>query len=250
MQGTMNVLEEARRLQSPPAILFTSTNKVYGRLGELALEPVDERYQPADELIRARGISERQPLEFCSPYGCSKGAADQYVLDYAHSYGLRTCVFRMSCIYGPHQQGTEDQGWVAHFLLSALRGEPITIFGDGRQTRDLLYVEDLVDALLAASSSEEALRGVPFNIGGGVGNATSVLGVVEMIADLLGEAPQVRWDEWRVADQRYYVTNTSRFTALTGWRPRVPVRDGLAGLYEWLTGERDRPRALAAAGSS
>jgi CDP-paratose 2-epimerase len=250
MQGTMNVLEEARRLQSPPAILFTSTNKVYGRLGELALEPVDERYQPADELIRARGISERQPLEFCSPYGCSKGAADQYVLDYAHSYGLRTCVFRMSCIYGPHQQGTEDQGWVAHFLLSALRGEPITIFGDGRQTRDLLYVEDLVDALLAASSSEEALRGVPFNIGGGVGNATSVFGVVEMIADLLGEAPQVRWDEWRVADQRYYVTNTSRFTALTGWRPRVPVRDGLAGLYEWLTGERDRPRALAAAGSS
>ena len=121
----------------PPAIVFTSTNKVYGRLDGVKLRKAAARYEPLTAAIRKRGISERQPLEFCSPYGCSKGAADQYVLDYSRSFGLPTCVFRMSCVYGPHQQGTEDQGWVAHFLVSALRGEPITIFGDGHQTRDL-----------------------------------------------------------------------------------------------------------------
>jgi CDP-paratose 2-epimerase len=251
VQGTINVLEEARRLESPPAIVFTSTNKVYGRLGSLELRLGDRGYEPADELISARGISERQPLEFCSPYGCSKGAADQYVLDYAHSYGMRTCVFRMSCIYGPHQHGNEDQGWVAHFLCSALREEPITIFGDGRQIRDLLYVEDLVDALLAASANERALAGQAFNIGGGVANAVSVLGVVEMIGELIGERPEVLWDEWRAADQRYYVSDTSAFGNLTGWKPRVPVSSGLPSLYEWLTDTAaERPGMLLAATTS
>jgi CDP-paratose 2-epimerase len=248
VHGTINVLEEARRLDPAPAVVFTSTNKVYGRLAALELRRASAGYEPADELIRARGISERQPLEFCSPYGCSKGAADQYVLDYAHSYGMRTCVFRMSCIYGPHQHGTEDQGWVAHFLRTALRAEPITIFGDGRQIRDLLYIEDLVDALLAASANDRALAGRAFNIGGGAGNAISVLGVVEMIGELMGERPQVLWDEWRAADQRYYVSDTSAFANLTGWKPRVPVSSGLASLCEWLTGAGgDRRRVLVAA---
>jgi CDP-paratose 2-epimerase len=248
VQGTINVLEEARRHDPSPAIVFTSTNKVYGRLSALELRRGERGYELADELIRARGISERQPLEFCSPYGCSKGAADQYVLDYAHSYGLRTCVFRMSCIYGPHQHGNEDQGWVAHFLRSALREEPITIFGDGRQIRDLLHVEDLVDALLAASANDRALTGQAFNIGGGIANAVSVLGVVHMIGELTGEPPKVLWDDWRAADQRYYVSDTSAFGSLTGWKPRVPVSSGLVSLHEWLTGAAgERPGVLVAA---
>jgi CDP-paratose 2-epimerase len=157
----------------------------------------------------------------------------------------------MSCIYGPHQHGNEDQGWVAHFLCSALREEPITIFGDGRQIRDLLYVEDLVDALLAASANERALAGQAFNIGGGVANAVSVLGVVEMIGELIGERPEVLWDEWRAADQRYYVSDTSAFGNLTGWKPRVSVGSGLASLYEWLTdAAAERPGMLLAATNS
>jgi CDP-paratose 2-epimerase len=251
VQGTINVLEEARRLASPPAIVFTSTNKVYGRLADLELRREAAGYRPADELISASGISERWPLEFCSPYGCSKGAADQYVLDYAHSYEMRTCVMRMSCIYGPHQHGTEDQGWVAHFLLSALHGEPITIFGDGGQTRDLLYVEDLLDALLAASTDERLLAGRAFNIGGGAGNAISVLDVVELIGELTGERPKLVREGWRVADQRYFVSDTSAFGALTGWKPQVPIQSGIASLYEWLASARvARPAALAAAGAS
>ncbi|MBV9943287.1 MAG: NAD-dependent epimerase/dehydratase family protein [Solirubrobacterales bacterium] len=251
LQGTINVLEEARRLAAPPAVVFTSTNKVYGRLSQLRLRRGETRYEPEDESVARDGIAESWPLEFCSPYGCSKGAADQYVLDYAHSYGMRTCVLRMSCIYGPHQHGTEDQGWVAHFLLGALRGEPITIFGDGRQTRDLLYVQDLVDALLAASTHPATLEGRAFNIGGGAGNAISVIGVVQQISELLGQRPKVLWGAWRVADQRYYVSDISAFSRLTGWKPRVPVQIGIARLYEWLAdAAAPSPAALAAAGSS
>jgi CDP-paratose 2-epimerase len=250
VQGTINVLEEARRLSTPPAIVFTSTNKVYGRLAGLELRLSPEGYEPADELTRARGISERQPLEFCSPYGCSKGAADQYVLDYAHSYGMPTCVLRMSCIYGPHQHGTEDQGWVAHFLLSALRDEPIVIYGDGHQIRDLLFVEDLMDALLLASTDQAALAGEAFNIGGGPSNAISVSMVIEMIRALTGRAPAIEWSQWRPADQRYYVSDTSAFQSRTGWKPQVSVEAGLARLHRWLEGARgERPQALAASGN-
>jgi CDP-paratose 2-epimerase len=155
----------------------------------------------------------------------------------------------MSCIYGPHQHGNEDQGWVAHFLLRALRGEPITIFGDGRQTRDLLYVEDLVDALLTASTDERALNGHAFNIGGGPANAISLLGVVELIGELSAARPKLRWDEWRIADQRYYVSDTAAFSELTGWKPQVPVERGIANLYDWLADFGARMPALAAAGN-
>jgi CDP-paratose 2-epimerase len=153
----------------------------------------------------------------------------------------------MSCIYGPHQRGNEDQGWVAHFLISALRNRPITIFGDGRQARDLLFIEDLLDALLAASANERALTGRAFNIGGGPRNAASVLEVVEMLGEVLDGPPQVLWDDWRVADQRWYVSDTRAFEKLTGWRPRVGLAEGLAGLNDWLTGETEVRRAAAAA---
>ena len=190
------------------------------------------------------GIGESRPLQFSTPYGCSKGAADQYVLDYAHSYGLPTAVFRMSCIYGPHQCGNEDQGWVAHFLISALEGRPITIFGDGKQVRDVLYVDDLVDAFLRADAHIERLAGRAFNIGGGVRNAISLVELVDLIERRLGEPPVVEFGDWRCGDQRYYVSDTAAFTKATGWRPRVSPRTGVSRLYSWLAAH---PRVAAAA---
>ncbi|HXR61358.1 MAG TPA: NAD-dependent epimerase/dehydratase family protein [Solirubrobacterales bacterium] len=234
--GTLNVLEAARRQARPPAVIFTSTNKVYGGLEDVELEDTGRRYEPLAESIRRRGISEQRPLDFCTPYGCSKGAADQYVLDYAKSYGLRTAVFRMSCIYGPHQCGNEDQGWVAHFALRALEGEPITLYGDGRQVRDVLFVDDLVDAFLLLRENVDSLGGRAYNIGGGPGNAVSLLEVIERIGEL-GSEPAVEFGPWRQGDQRYYVTDTRQFGRDTGWRPRVSAEEGIERLYSWL---RDR----------
>jgi CDP-paratose 2-epimerase len=210
-------------------------------LEDVGLACVGERYQPADPALRG-GISERRRLAFCTPYGCSKGAADQYVSDYAHSFGLATVTFRMSCIYGPHQFGTEDQGWVAHFLKAAIAGQPITIFGDGCQVRDILYVEDLVDALLIAGSRGPELAGRAFNMGGGPDNTRSLREVVAMIATLRGMAPATRHDDWRPGDQRYYVSDTAAFTAATGWMPTVSPAEGMTRLHDWLIADRDAQR--------
>jgi CDP-paratose 2-epimerase len=238
VRGTINLLEALRRRSDPPPVVFTSTNKVYGGLEGLDLETRANRYAPADATLAAFGIAEAQPLDFCSPYGCSKGAADQYVLDYARSFGLPATVFRMSCIYGPRQLGTEDQGWVAHFLRATLRGEPITIYGDGRQVRDLLYVEDLVEALLLARARSGDLAGHAFNLGGGPGNAVSLLDVLRLLERLNGDAPGVAFAPWRPADQLYYVSDTRAFAARTGWRPRVDVETGLGRLWQWLRAQR------------
>ncbi|HEX3880820.1 MAG TPA: SDR family NAD(P)-dependent oxidoreductase, partial [Bryobacteraceae bacterium] len=160
--GTLNVLEEIRRCDNPPSLVFTSTNKVYGGLSDLALEKRDSRYQPLSPLLRS-GVDEHRPLDFHSPYGCSKGAADQYVIDYARTFSIPAVVFRMSCIYGLHQMGNEDQGWVAHFLIRAIDGKPLSIFGDGMQVRDILFAEDLVDAFLLAQANMHTLSGQAFN---------------------------------------------------------------------------------------
>lgn len=242
-QGTLNVLEAARAQPVPPSVLLTSTNKVYGDLADLALQPSGQHYLPTDLAVRARGVSEARPLAFHSPYGCSKGAADQYVLDYARSYGLRTLVFRMSCVYGPRQFGTEDQGWVAHFLLRALRGESITLYGDGRQVRDVLHVDDLVGAFLLAEQNAQALAGRAFNIGGGPSNAISLLDLVDRIEELQGRRPQLVLEGWRTGDQRYYVSDTRAFEQATGWRPRMGAREGIGRLYEWIAMHR-RPMAV------
>jgi CDP-paratose 2-epimerase len=234
LHGTINLLEAARACRTPPPLVFTSTNKVYGGLDDVVLEERETRYEPRDCALLGHGIGEWRPLQFCTPYGCSKGAADQYVLDYAHSYGLATAVFRMSCIYGPHQCGNEDQGWVAHFLIRALEGQPITIFGDGKQVRDVLYVDDLVDAFLRAQADIERLSGRAFNIGGGARNCISLLELVDLIGERHARAPQVEFGPWRRGDQRYYVSDTSAFTAATGWRPRVAPPEGVARLDGWL----------------
>ena len=233
-RGTLNLLEEIRRLDNPPGLLFTSTNKVYGALDDLQLQLAGQRYEPADPALRGRGISEQRKLDFHSPYGCSKGAADQYVLDYARTYGLPAVVFRMSCIYGPRQRGNEDQGWVAHFLLRALKNEPLTIYGDGCQVRDILFVEDLVAAFLQAEQHLDRLSGQAFNIGGGAANTISLLELIDRMADLLGQRPLLRYGEWRPGDQRYYVSDTRKFREATGWRPRVNVAVGLRRLQQWL----------------
>lgn len=241
--GTLAVLEAARAQARPPSVVYTSTNKVYGALEDVALTLAGARYAPEDEELRARGISEARPLSFHSPYGCSKGTADQYVLDYAHTYGLRAVVFRMSCIYGPRQFGNEDQGWVAHFLIRALRGEPIVVYGDGKQVRDVLFVDDLVDAFLRVRERIDTLSGRAFNVGGGPGNTLSLLELVDAIERLVGRRPRLGFERWRRADQRYYVSDTRALTAATGWRPVTGVHAGIEALHGWLAQQPDdRPR--------
>ncbi len=195
-RGTLNVLEALRWQDDPPPLLYASTNKVYGKLiGPEALARGPTRWEPRDEALR-RGCGEATPLDFYSPYGCSKGVADQYVLDYARVFGLTTLVFRMSCLYGQRQFGNEDQGWIAHFLIKALAGEPVTVYGDGRQVRDALHVDDAVEAWL------------------------------------LG----LQHARWRPGDQLWYVSDTSAFAEATGWEPRVGLDAGLRQLVDWLRG--------------
>lgn len=234
LAGTLNLLEEIRRLPAPPSLLFTSTNKVYGGMTDVDIVSTDGRYSPADPDLRVHGVGEARPLDFCSPYGCSKGGADQYVLDYAKTYGLRTVVFRMSCIYGRHQQGNEDQGWVAHFARQALAGAPITIYGDGRQVRDVLFVDDLVEAFLRATTDIDRLSGRAFNIGGGPQNILSLLELLAHIEALTGRPVEVSFDEWRVGDQRWYVSDPRRFSHATGWTPTIGVTEGVTQLFDWL----------------
>jgi CDP-paratose 2-epimerase len=233
-RGTLNVLEAVRAQPDPPAVIFTSTNKVYGGLPDLEFEKCRSRYEPIDPDIRRYGVSERRPLEFESPYGCSKGCADQYVLDYARTFGIPAVVFRMSCIYGPRQFGNEDQGWVAHFVLQALRRRALTVYGDGLQVRDVLFVDDLVDAFLRARAEMERISGEAFNIGGGPERTLSLLELLDHIERICGVRPPLRFEDWRPGDQRYYVSDTRKFQSMTGWRPRVSVDEGVLRLRDWL----------------
>ena len=234
-RGTLNVLE-AIRLHNPDApLLFASTNKVYGRLiDDSEVERRGARFAPRDAAL-AEGISEATPLDFYSPYGCSKGTADQYVRDYARVYGLHTVVLRMSCIYGPRQFGTEDQGWIAHFLLSALRNQPLTIYGDGYQVRDALHVSDAADAWLGALDRAADLSGRVFNLGGGPAQSVSLRELMTMIAQMTGRSVQHSFAEWRPGDQPWYVTDTRALTNALGWQPRIGLTDGLASLHDWLS---------------
>jgi CDP-paratose 2-epimerase len=245
--GTLNLLEEIRRTSRPIGLIFTSTNKVYGALDDIALTASATRYEPAAALS---GIDEARPLNFHSPYGCSKGAADQYVLDYARGYGVNAAVFRMSCIYGPHQHGTEDQGWVAHFLIHARRNSPITIYGDGRQVRDILYIDDLTDALLRAEKHLPEIAGEAFNIGGGSENTLSLRELINEIASFNGSPPAITYGSWRAGDQRWYVSDTGKFERSTGWRPKTRVLQGLRRLQTWVSaGDRGAVPAARVVGS-
>jgi CDP-paratose 2-epimerase len=232
--GTFRLLEAVRRSDPAPALVFASTNKVYGDLRSLPLDEEGTRY--TSPLLPA--IAEDQPLTFHTPYGCSKGGAEQYVLDYARSFGIRATVLRMRCIYGPHQCGTEDQGWVAHFLLRALAHSPISVYGDGKQVRDILYVDDLVAAQRLALARIDNLTGRPWNIGGGSANGVSLLEVLEMIRTVTGVAPDVRFHPQRPGDQKFYVSDHGAFSRRTGWTPTVGPVEGISRLCDWALQER------------
>ena len=233
--GTLNVLESIRQSGRIIPLVFTSTNKVYGKLKEVDLAAGRTRYSPVDADLRSQGIGENQPLEFLSPYGCSKGSADQYVLDYARSYGLAATVFRMSCIYGPYQLGSEDQGWVAHFIRQIMKTDNLTIFGDGKQVRDLLYVDDLVDAMFLALDNMQDASGEAFNLGGGAVNAFSLQEVIAQVERISGQTAQIEWGRERLGDQRWYISNTVKVRAALGWEPKTGVREGISNLIDWYS---------------
>lgn len=229
--GTFNVLEAARSAADPPPLLFTSTNKVYGELDGIAIEKGPSHYRFADG---RSGVAEDTSLDFHSPYGCSKGAADQYVRDYTRIFGIPTVVFRMSCIYGTRQFGTEDQGWVAHFARSLLGGSPITVYGDGCQVRDVLWVADLVDAMRRALDLVSRTAGMVFNIGGGPENAVTVRMVIDRLMEITGRRVPIEIADWRPGDQRVYISDTSTAERELKWRPSTAWEVGLERLVEWL----------------
>jgi CDP-paratose 2-epimerase len=233
--GTLNVLEGLRHRNPTAPIIFASTNKVYGKVThDDELVRRERRYEAVADRLR-QGVAENAPLDLYSPYGCSKGAADQYVHDYARVFGLRTAVLRMSCIYGERQFGTEDQGWLAHFLIRALRGEPITIYGDGCQVRDVLHIGDAVAAWLAALDSIDAIKGRVFNLGGGPANATSLMEAIDRVGALLGERPRLKFADWRPGDQPWYVSDIRRISSSLDWEPRIALSGGLRRLESWIT---------------
>jgi CDP-paratose 2-epimerase len=229
--GTFNILDAARKSGNSPFILFTSTNKVYGDLGLGKPVRMHKRYVYAEH----RGVSESQPLDFHSPYGCSKGAADQYVHDFSRIYHLPTVVFRMSCIAGPRQFGTEDQGWVAHFLYSALQDKPVVIYGDGCQVRDVLCVKDLVRAFDAVRRKLHVTAGQVYNLGGGMAHTTSLLELIDSIEELTGRRLHHISDEARPGDQPVYITDYGKLQRHTGWKPQFCLKDTLELLREFWT---------------
>lgn len=239
INGTFNLLEAARLASVPVPVIFASTNKVYGDLVQFGSEMTDRGHYPEDAMLAAHGVPETQPLDFHTPYGCSKGAADQYVLDYARSYDLPTAVLRMSCVYGERQMGTEDQGWVAHFLIRALEGRPITLYGDGHQVRDILYVGDAVSAYVGALRAIDRIKGQVFNLGGGPQNAVSLHHLLGHIADTLGRKVAIETSEWRPGDQRWFVADTRAIDAALGLPAKRDWRSGVARLADWLTKQRD-----------
>ena len=245
IMGTFHLLEAVRANNPRAPVIFASTNKVYGDLADFEMELTANGYAPENTALAAHGVSEAQPLDFHTPYGCSKGAADQYVLDYARSYGMRAAVLRMSCIYGQRQMGTEDQGWVAHFLIRALEGETITLFGDGQQVRDICDVRDTVGAYLAALRNIDQVSGTAFNWGGGPGNAVSLLTLIEEIGRITGRNPQVEFSDWRPGDQRWFVADARKADAALGLAPRTSWREGVRDLAEWLSEARGLPIVTA-----
>ena len=248
VRGTINLLDAVRVRDEHVPVIFASTNKVYGDLADIEFDTLHERYEPKSFAAR-RGVDETRPLDFHTPYGCSKGAADQYVLDYARSFGVPTVVFRMSCIYGQRQMGTEDQGWVAHFLIRALEDEPITIYGDGRQVRDILDVGDAVNAYVSALANIDRVSGRAFNLGGGPTNAVSLLELIDEMRNITGRDIELNFEDWRQGDQRWFVANSAAAQAALDLPKRRDWRDGVARLAGWLAAERglELRRELASA---
>ncbi|NOH01177.1 MAG: NAD-dependent epimerase/dehydratase family protein [Chloroflexi bacterium] len=230
--GTFNVMEAARLSGRNPIVIYASTNKVYGGMEDVELveEPTRWRYK---DLVN--GCPETQPLDFHSPYGCSKGAGDQYVRDYARIYNLPTVVFRQSCIYGPRQFGIEDQGWVAWFIIAAVMGRPLTIYGDGKQVRDILHVDDLINAYDLAVEKIDVARGQVYNLGGGPANVMSIWAEFgPKLVKMLGKPMEVSRGDWRPGDQRVFYADISKARRELGWEPKIGVDEGVRMLFDWV----------------
>jgi CDP-paratose 2-epimerase len=234
--GTLLLLETLRAGDPDIPLLYTSTHQVYAELNYRDLVATSRRYEPAAGDLSVRGLPETTPLSFHGPHGCSKGAAEQYVLDYARMYDLATVVFRLGTVYGPN-----EQGWVTNLLVE----DPVVVHGDEKQVRDLLYIDDLVDAMFDATRHIDKMRGEVFNVGGGPTRSASVCELLELAAEIRGHAPAVQHAPWRQEDRLYYTSDTRRFEAITGWKPRTSVRDGLRRFYDWLCRHRGRRVAIA-----
>jgi CDP-paratose 2-epimerase len=217
--GTLNVLEAARTQKKMPIVVYSSTNKVYGSLENVKI---------------GNGITEKQAIDLYSPYGCSKGAADQYTHDYARIYGLPTVVFRQSCVYGQRQLGTEDQGWLAHFVIQALNRKPVTIFGDGRQVRDLLFVDDLIESYLLAVENIDKCKGEIFNIGGGRENAISILKAISLVEERVGIKIKLKSGRVRPGDQKVFISDNTKLQKVLGFQVKTSYSEGLNNLITWL----------------
>jgi len=230
-QGTFNVLEAVRQHSPKAIVLNASTNKVYGKLPELQIEEEARRCKlPALPF----GVAETQPLDFHSPYGCSKGTGDQYMIDYARIYGLRTVNFRQSCIYGYRQFGVEDQGWVAWFTIAHQSLQPVVIYGNGKQVRDILFIDDLIDCYLAAIDRIDDVAGMTFNVGGGPANTLSLLELLEMLHQYSGREVVHSFEDWRPGDQPVYVSDIGKAKRILDWQPKIGVSEGLERLNEWV----------------
>jgi CDP-paratose 2-epimerase len=239
--GTFNALEAARLSGRNPIFLYASTNKVYGGMDDVALVEDATRWRYAE---LPYGCSEAQPLDFHSPYGCSKGAGDQYVRDYARIYGLRSVVFRQSCIYGPRQFGVEDQGWLAWMTIAAVTGQRITIYGDGKQVRDVLHVDDLINAYELAVEKIAVAAGKIYNIGGGTRNVLAVWSEFgPLLGRLLGREVPVAHADWRPGDQRVFYADYRKAQQELGWEPKIGVERGIEMLFTWVKDNPDLFRA-------
>lgn len=234
--GTFNVLEAMRQASMRAPLIYSSTNKVYGEMTSVGVVERDGRYQYQS---LPTGVSEEHNLDFHSPYGCSKGCADQYVIDYHRIYGLRSIVFRQSCIYGYRQFGAEDQGWVAWFMIATELGRPITIYGDGKQVRDILFIEDLLDAYDAAFAAPDKAAGRAFNIGGGVSNVVSLRELLAFIEQRSGSKIRAGGADWRPGDQKVFISDISRARTELGWSPKISCPQGLGLLYDWISKNRE-----------
>jgi CDP-paratose 2-epimerase len=236
-QGTFNLLEAARLNERHPVVLYASTNKVYGGMEDIEVLEDASRWRYADLPL---GCPETQPLDFHSPYGCSKGTGDQYTRDYARIYGLPTVVLRQSCIYGPRQFGVEDQGWLAWMIIAAVTGKPLTIYGDGKQIRDVLHVDDLLDAYDAAIARVDSVKGEVFNLGGGPENTLSIWSEFgPMLENLLGKSIAVTQGDWRPGDQKVFVSDIRKASCMLGWNPKVGVHIGVERLLNWVVENKD-----------
>ncbi|MFN4227546.1 MAG: GDP-mannose 4,6-dehydratase [Candidatus Ratteibacteria bacterium] len=230
-KGTLLLLETIRKNCPSSILIFSSTNKVYGELSDLKIREGKKRYYLTD---KKNGIDENENLDFHSPYGCSKGTAEQYVRDYYRIYQLKTVVFRQSCIYGPFQRGNEDQGWVAHFIIKAFLNEKINIYGNGKQVRDLLYISDLINAYKLAVKNIERCKGEIFNIGGGIKNTFSLLELIEFLEKKLNKKIEYEFFDWRPGDQKVFISNNKKFERLTGWKIKIDKDKGIEELIKWV----------------